>query len=1759
MDRLTRRRAPLRATITKTVNDIDEELEKDPPDQEVLNLKLNKLGRLLTEVGDLDQKVKDAMLDADCTDAEYEAEINVIQDYEDKIHATRFKVEKVLRPGGKTPSPPASFYSVESEGHQKKTFKLPKIQLKKFSGDLKEWLGWWSQFSKIDEDEELHASDKFQYLLQCMVTGSRARGLVESFPMTAENYPKAIIALKERFGKEKLLQQVYVRELLRLVIATAKSKEKIVLSELYDKVETQLRALESLGIKPEHTTLFLFPMVESCLPEETLTTWHHSPLRKEDGSKLVPPKNELHFLMEFLREEVENEATMRLVRAGFETTAIHESSGKEKKKNGSKAEVAKSKNNEGSIPTAAGLFAGQKSYTCIFCSKSHPSPDCFKAQNMNLQDKNELIEVKKACSICLGTGHRSNSCRTPVKCILCSRKHQTVMCPEIWSLRKTGHKTPEAESPTTMNGMAMNSHACSGDVLLQTLMVRLYNEGGGYKVARLVFDNGSQGTSIRVKSAQDLKLKPIGESWSRKVLYGGQVTDMPSHRYEPEICGQLSRVPKGPWIQELAAMKIHLSDFKSENAEIEILVGSDYYGQLVTGRVVQLKCGLTAIESVLGWTLCGRVPGETNVAAVVLSTALMSCQTSVSELWNLETLGIRDPAQVKSKTEREEATRQHFQETVSRGEDGRYSVRLPWVNGPPSIPDNKSIAMRRLESTTKKLQEAGKFQDYDQIFKEWLREGFVEKLHVYEEDEEGTHYLPHHAVIKPQSLTTPVRPVFDASCKTGRNPSLNDCLEKGPNELELIPSIILRFREKKIGVISDIRKAFQMIGVHESDRNFLRFLWWEDVAVKKVQVFRHMRVVFGGNCSPFLLGAVLSLHLGAADLPQRIRDIAQKLLRSMYVDNSVTSVDSIEEYEEFKTTSIQLLSEAKMDLRQWECGSAEGSGIGPAGCGLVTGGDHTPQEMTTVLGLKWNKCLDVLMVEVPKVDLPELITKRVILSQVQQIFDPMGFLSPATLVPKMLLQKTWETKMKWDEELSVNLKKEFLAWWNQASDLEQIHIPRYAIRSTHDNLQLHTFCDASQNAYAAAVFIRVETEDEVFIQLLQAKSRVAPINKVTTPRLELLGCTIATRLTSAVKKALAFEDIPTFYWSDSTTALAWIRRNDEWGTFVGNRVKEICSLSCVEEWRHVPGKLNPADLPSRGCSPSELLDSRWWEGPGWLKSPDDEWPLQASEANEEQIMSEAKKKSIQMNAVDTLKSLWYVRYSSFTKNVRLVALIIRFANKLRKKSTEKGELKRCELESAEEKLFILVQQETFPTTRVPEDVIAGLRVFRDEDSTLLHVKTKLTHRNDDTNIFRQPVLLPNSHPLVDQLIREEHIYNAHAGAQFLMGRLRERCWIIQGRRAVRKIIKSCVICRRFTTKAPILQQAPLPEDRVKNARVFQTTGIDLAGPLYLKDGSKVWFVIFTCAVYRAIHLELVSASSTDAFLLALFRFISRRGRPSVIYSDNGTNFVGADNLFKKMDWKKIESATRVSRITWKFNPPSAAWWGGFWERLIRSVKDLLKRMLGHRKLDYEQLLTCLYEAEAVVNSRPLTLVTEDQDDLIPLTPAMFIQDIAEINCPEVENLTGMGLNRKYKQMKILHVELRNRFRKEYFGQLVQRGKHHRSVSFQVGDVVLIGDDNKKRIEWPMGRIIQLYPGKDGQVRVARVKTTTNEFLRPLQRLFPLEVSSPTEVPSVPKVVMEKAVRKKKEKVKFEEKEVITRAGRRVKMPTRLGVDDTERH
>lgn len=168
---------------------------------------------------------------------------------------------------------------------------------------------------------------------------------------------------------------------------------------------------------------------------------------------------------------------------------------------------------------------------------------------------------------------------------------------------------------------------------------------------------------------------------------------------------------------------------------------------------------------------------------------------------------------------------------------------------------------------------------------------------------------------------------------------------------------------------------------------------------------------------------------------------------------------------------------------------------------------------------------------------------------------------------------------------------------------------------------------------------------------------------------------------------------------------------------------------------------------------------------------------------------------------------------------------------------------------------------------------------------------------------------------------------------------------------------------------------------------FQVTGTDLAGPLYLKNGEKA---IFTCAVYRECHFELTQSLTTDAFISALKRFTVRRGRISVIYSDNGTNFVGTSNQVKELDWNEILRFSSVKRIKWIFNPPTAAWWGGWWERIVRMVKELLRRNLGRNSLNYEELLTVLYDCKATINSRPITYIADDSEELIPITPGKFL-------------------------------------------------------------------------------------------------------------------------------------------------------------------------
>ncbi|UYV70988.1 hypothetical protein LAZ67_8001340 [Cordylochernes scorpioides] len=342
---------------------------------------------------------------------------------------------------------------------------------------------------------------------------------------------------------------------------------------------------------------------------------------------------------------------------------------------------------------------------------------------------------------------------------------------------------------------------------------------------------------------------------------------------------------------------------------------------------------------------------------------------------------------------------------------------------------------------------------------------------------------------------------------------------------------------------------------------------------------------------------------------------------------------------------------------------------------------------------------------------------------------------------------------------------------------------------------------------------------------------------------------------------------------------------------------------------------------------------------------------------------------------------------------------------------------------------------------VKDKKFKNLRVYEDE-SGLLRVKCRFVPV-EKVDAHSYPMVMP-SNGVTGQLIWSYHRLMCHAGVQSLHENLRERYWILNSRRTIRNEIRPCARCRRFRAQPCYVEEGPLPKDRVRVGPAFDVTGVDMTGPLHLKGNKKYWIAIFTCATYRAIHLELCTSLTTETFIGAMRRFVARRGRPSTIYSDNGLNFVGCKNLFSSLDWNKIVEYGAITRISWKFNPPTACWWGGFWERMIGIVKQLLRSVLGSARVTNEELQTLLCDVEAVVNNRPLTYVSEDDDELAPLTPNKLINNCGSSILPEADEVERDSMVSRYRNMQACRDEHRARFTKEYLAMLVHHGKARKS-------------------------------------------------------------------------------------------------------------------
>ena len=672
----------------------------------------------------------------------------------------------------------------------------------------------------------------------------------------------------------------------------------------------------------------------------------------------------------------------------------------------------------------------------------------------------------------------------------------------------------------------------------------------------------------------------------------------------------------------------------------------------------------------------------------------------------------------------------------------------------------------------------------------------------------------------------------------------------------------------------------------------------------------------------------------------------------------------------------------------------------------------------------------------------------------------------------------------------------------------------------------------------AVVYARTVYENgNVDVKLMASKTRVAPLKKQTIPRLELIGATLLANLVSSLLNALEWNADEVFYWVDSMTTLQWIRNDRVWKQFVQHRVNEIKGLSSVQAWRFCPGSLNPADLPSRGISAKELSNTPlWFTGPEFLTKEEDEWPkcpaTGGTETNEvtQEIAKQPSNivRSLLMTneeqpaVLDLTKVIHIDRFSSLRKLLRVTSYVLRFLDALKTKKLDKRTVARrsehltsSEVKQAELLWIRSLQGQSF------SNEISFISSGKDKSTMPVYVKQFGLFLDDD-HILRcngrlnnaslnlgskNPILLSSKSRFVELLIHETHDKIKHSGIPDTLTTIRERFWLIRGREAVKRIIKKCVVCRKAeglpygATTPP-----PLPACRVSDEPPFVNVGLDFAGPLFVhekhgrektSEKSKVYVLLFTCASTRAVHLELTPSLSVPAFLRAFRRYASRRRLPALLISDNAKTFRAASAEIRRLC--RADEVFRYltdNQITWQFIVEKAPWWGGFWERLIRSVKRPLRRVIGRTSLTYDELQTFVVEIEGIVNARPITYVYDDAESIsFSLTPSHLVYGRRITSMPNSEHYeivsTYQSLTRRAKHHRNLLQHFTKRWRDEYLLALRERAssksKGNRNPDIAIGDIVIIRSDQTKRNFWKLAKVEQLLCGEDGVARAAIVR------------------------------------------------------------------------
>ena len=1541
--------------------------------------------------------------------------------------------------------------------------RLPSPEPSIFSGDPLSYPSWKSAFQILIEQRKIPLSERIHYL-KPYVSG-QVRDVIEGYFLLPSDraFVEAKKTLDKRYGDPFVISNAFRDKLERWPKISPRDGTGLrKFSDFLQQCQIAMQTISSLSVlndDRENRKLL------TKLPDWMVSRWGRVVSRWKEERLQFPPYCEF---VDFVAKEatiacdpVTSLQSLKGVNDSQKSDKV--SNRQERVSHGSRTFLAEVEERDKKFSDNACQVL------CALCNGPHELDDCRAFLDKSLAERKSFVKEKGLCFACLQGGHVSKKCRRRKKCKTCSKFHPSSLHGDKRMPSKQGNRNdsnPKNSEGDTAAKTHLSGHAgavslsnldkCRKCSMIVPVYVSHCDFPGKERLVYALLDTQSDTTFILEETCDALGLSGAEVRLSLSTMYASNkmVTST-------KIKGLVVRgVNNGPRINlsnvytrsimpanhnhiptsNIAEMWPHLEGIADQigplrDCEIGLLIGYNCPRALAPREVVAPnEEGPYGLKTDLGWSIVGIVDVEScaedqiglshrilsqelplDLDDSMSSSVMFSVRTKVKEVVSSDILKVmeRDFIEFAISDVKYSQEDKQFVRTLTNGihfVNGHYEMPLPFRGHEPSLPNNRTYALKRLSSLRRRLERDETYrQHYSQFMNDLLKNNHAELVPRNEMvPERGcVWYIPHHGVYHPQKLDK-VRIVFDCSAQF-QGESLNSHLLQGPDLTNKLIGVLCRFRRDPIAITCDVEKMFHQFKVSPCHRNYLRFLWWSDGDLRaETQEYRMTVHLFGATSSPGC--ANFAFKQMAEDYQDEFGpDAAEFIRRDFYVDDGLKSVSGVDEAIKLIDNTKSMCTKGGLRLHKFISNNkdviqhleTEDMAMDLRDVNLAL--DKLPVERT--LGILWCIESDAFQFRIVLNDCP--LTRHGILSTVCSMYDPLGYISPVILIGKQILQEMCADNLDWDDPLPEKLYSRWDKWRSGLKDLTMIKIQRCVKPKDFGTVtvaEMHHFSDASTSGYGQCSFLRLINEsDRVHCSLLLGKSRVTPLKPITIPRLELSAALLSVKIASFLDQELDFKGLSVshFYWTDSKVVIGYLLNEARrFHVFVANRIQQIRERTKSSQWQYVSSKQNPADIASRGATAREIhSESKWFNGPDFLwerELPDRiDVPSEVNPDDPEIKQSQCfttKTEPVQFSSV--IDRLQY--FSDWYRAKRAVAVCLRFIDQLRQKLIKKPSQveisqNKCpskfqhatvsELQRAETMIVKCVQMHHFshdikclkfneiievPSSR--KELIARHKVlngksqlhkldpFLDQNG-LLRVGGRLQNA-ELSDLVKHPVVLPRKSRITDLVIRHFHCNVLHQGRGITTQEIRTNgFWIVGCSSAVSSFILNCVLCRRLRGSTQGQKMADLPSDRLKPSPPFTFCAVDLFGPWFIKEGRKElkrYGVLFTCLACRAIHVETSNSLSTDSFINSLRRFIAIRGPIRQLRSDRGTNFVGAEQelkeAFMELDEERISQfllKENCDLVNFKMNVPSASHMGGVWERQIRSVRNVMSALLHH--------------------------------------------------------------------------------------------------------------------------------------------------------------------------------------------------------------------